>query len=171
MTGRRPLRRTPLLRVLGLAVVGFAVGRLTPELIVRADGTVPQISWLAAVLLLVAAVLEGGLAWSTWQSLHRKKQRMASAHALRLLAFAKAGITVGSVVAGFYAGFAAAYVDAWDIALGRDRVIHSGAAALAAVLLVIAALLLERACVIPTDGDDDDGKKPKRSTSTSPEPA
>ncbi len=169
------MRRTPLLRVLGLVVVGFAVGRLTPPLIVRADGTVPQISWLAAVVLLLAALLEGGLAWSTWQSLHKKKQRMASAHALRLLALAKAGIAVGSLVAGFYAGFAVAYLDAWDVDLGRERVVHSAAAALAAVLLIIASVLLERACVVPTDGEDDDGKGGSKATRTgnnaSPEPA
>ena len=166
------MRRTPMLRVLGLVVVGFAVGRLTPPLIIRADGTVPQISWLAAVLLSLAALLVGGLAWSTWQSLHKKQQRMTSAHALRLLALAKAGIAVGSVVAGFYGGYAVAFVDAWTTELGQERVIHSAAAALASALLVIASLLLERACVVPSDGEDDKkGKsKPGRSTA-SPEPA
>lgn len=166
------MRRTPLLRVLGLAVVGFAIGRLTPPLIVRADGTVPQISWLAAVLLSLAALLVGGLAWSTWQSLHKKQQRMTSAHALRLLALAKAGIAVGSVVAGFYGGYALAFVEAWDTELGQERVVHSAAAALASALLVVASLLLERACVIPTDGEDDDKKrKPGQSSSAAPEPA
>jgi len=168
------MRRTPLLRVVGLGVLGFAAGRLTPPLIVRADGTVPQISWLASILLALAALLVGGLAWNTWKSLHRERQRMASAHALRLLALAKAGITVGAVVAGYYGGFAVAFLDSLDIALGRERVIHSAAAAVASVLLVIASMLLERACVIPTDGDDENGTQGKRSGSSSkasPEPA
>jgi len=168
------MRRTPLLRVVGLGVLGFAAGRLTPPLIVRADGTVPQISWLASILLGLAALLVGGLAWSTWQSLHRDKQRMTSVHALRLLALAKAGIAVGAVVAGYYAGFAVAFLDSLDIALGRERVVHATAAALASVLLVVASILLERACVIPTDGDDENGGKGKRSGSSSkasPEPA
>lgn len=166
------MRRTPLLRVVGLAVVGFAGGRLMPPLVVRADGTVPQVSWLAAILLSLATLLVGGLAWSTWQSLHHKKQRMASAHALRLLALAKSGIVVGALVAGFYAGYAVAYVDVWDVELGRERVVHSGAAAIAAVLLVIASLLLERACVVPSDGEDDDRSgTAKRGSGRSPEPA
>ncbi len=165
------MRRTPLLRVLGLAAVGFAGGRLMPPLVVRSDGTVPQVSWLAAALLGLIALLVGGLAWSTWQALHKKKQRMASHHALRLLALAKAGIAVGSVVAGFYAGYAVAYLDAWDTELGRERVIHSGVAAVAAVLLVVASLLLERACVVPTDGDDDGPGGGKRAPRRSPEPA
>lgn len=166
---RRPLKRTPLLRVLGLAAAGFVFGRLTPPMVVRADGEVPRISWVAAVLLALLAAMVGWLAWSTYQSLHKKRERMTSPHAIRMLAFAKACIIGGALIGGYYAGFAVAHVDAWYSELGRERVIYSAAAAVGAVLLVVAAAFLERACELPED-DDEDGGTRSRSSRTSPEP-
>lgn len=152
-------RRTPALLLATLVAVGLVVGRIIPELILRADRTVPVVGWGAALALFVGALVLGFLAWSTWQSLHRKNQRMTSDHGLTMLALAKASAVVAALFAGAYGGYAASYLDAFDSPLGKDRVIHGGAAAVAGLLMMAAALALERALRIPGDDDEsEDGK-------------
>lgn len=148
------MRRTSLLWVVGVTAIGVIVGRLTPPLIVRLGGAVPRVSWLAAALVAFAAVVMGVLAWNTWQSLHRKSRRMTSQYGITMVSLAKSGAAVATLVGGFYAGFALAYLDALDVALGRERALHSGVAAGACVALLIASLLLERACIAPSDEDE-----------------
>ena len=136
--------------------LGLVVGRLIPVVVVRLDGTAPRVSWTAALALLVGAGVVGALAWSTWQSLHKKHQRMTSDHGVTMLALAKASAAVGALFAGAYAGFALGFVGSMDSPLGKERVSHSAGAAAAGMLLMVAGLLLERALQVP--GDDDEGK-------------
>jgi hypothetical protein len=150
------VRPTSALLVVALVGTGLVVGRLIPPLVVRFDGNVPRLSWAAPLTLLLAAILVGTFAWNTWQTLHKKHERMTADHGIRMLAIAKSCVVVGSLVAGIYGGFALAYVDALDSPLGKERVVRGGAAAIASLLLLLAALLLERACRLP--GDDDEGK-------------
>jgi hypothetical protein len=153
------VRPTSALYVVALIGLGLVVGRLIPPLIVRFDGNVPRPTWAAPLTLFIAAVFVGSFAWNTWQTLHKKHQRMTSDYAIRMLAIAKSCVVVGSLVAGVYGGFALAFVDAMDSPLGKERVVRGGAAAAASLLLLVAALLLERACRLP--GDDDEGKNGK----------
>ena len=153
------VRPTSALFVVALVGSGLIVGRLIPPLIVRLDGDVPRLTWAAPLTLFLAAALVGSFAWNTWQTLHKKHERMTADHGIRMLAIAKSCIVVGSLVAGVYGGFAIAYIDAMDSPLGKERVVRGGAAALASLLLLVAALLLERACRLP--GDDDEGKNGK----------
>jgi hypothetical protein len=155
------VRPTSTLLVVALIGFGLVVGRLIPPLIVRLDGNVPRLSWAAPLTLFLAAVLVGSFAWSTWQSLHKKHQRMTSDHGIRMLSVAKSCAVVGAFVAGVYGGFALAFIDALDSPLGKERVVRGGAATVASLLLLAAALLLERACRVP--GDDDEGKNGKTS--------
>ena len=136
--------------------MGLIIGRLIPVVVVRLDGTVPRVSWAAALALLLGAGVVGGLAWSTWQSLHKKKQRMTSDHGVTMLALAKASAAVGALFVGVYAGFAVAFIDSTDSPLGKERVLHSVGAAVAGLLLMVAGLMLERALQVP--GDEDEGK-------------
>lgn len=149
------MRRTSLLWIVGVTAVGLIVGRLTPPVIVRFGGAVPRVSWLAAALVAFAAVVMGVLAWNTWQNLHRKNRRMTSQYGITMVSLAKSGAAVATLVGGFYAGFALAYLDALDVALGRERALHSGVAAGACLILLITSLLLERACIAPDDGEDE----------------
>ncbi|MCW2749171.1 MAG: hypothetical protein JWR83_281 [Aeromicrobium sp.] len=136
--------------------MGLIIGRLIPVVVVRLDGTAPRVSWAAALALLLGAGVVGGLAWSTWQSLHKKKLRMTSDHGVTMLALGKASAAVGALFAGVYAGFAVAFINSTDSPLGKERVLHSGGAAVAGLLLMVAGLLLERALQVP--GDDNEGK-------------
>lgn len=157
-------RPSSALLVAVLIGLGIVIGRLIPPLISRLDGSVPRLSWAASLTLLLGAAIVGSLAWNTWQSLHKKHERMTSDHGIKLLALAKACVVVGALVAGVYGGFALAYIETFDSPLGRERVVRGGAAAIASLLLMTAALLLERACRLPEDDDEESsGLGPGRS--------
>ena len=151
-------KRTSALWVTSLIGIGLVFGRLIPELILRADRNVPVVGWGAPLPFLLGAAVLGAMAWSTWQSLHKKHQRMTSDHGVTLLAVAKASAAAAALFAGAYGGYAVAYLDALDSPLGKDRVIHSGAAAVAAILMMVAALVLERSLRIPGDDEPRGGK-------------
>lgn len=162
-------RPSSALLVVALVGIGIVVGQLIPPLIARFDGNVPRLGWSAALTLLLGAAIVGTLAWNTWQSLHKKHERMTSDHAIRLLALAKACVVVGALVAGVYGGFALAFTETFDSPLGRERVVRGGAAAVASLLLMTAALLLERACRLPGDDDESsDGTSPRRNPDPTP---
>lgn len=147
-------RATPLF-VVALVGAGIIVGTLVRPLATRMEVTPPQTGWGPATMLFAFAALIGALAWSTWQSLHKKKERMTSDHGVKLLALSRSSLIVGGLFGGGYAGYALSFVPDVDTPLGSARVWEAGAAAVAGLLLVVAALLLERACRIP-GGDDED---------------
>jgi hypothetical protein len=146
---------TSALLVVSLIAFGVVVGRLTPPLIVRLDGNPPRLGWIAPLMLLAGAVVVGMCAWNTWQTLHRRHERMTADYGITMLSLAKSCAVVGSVVAGFYGGFALAYVDHLDSMLGKERFVRGLSATVASLLLLSAALLLERACRLPDDDDED----------------
>jgi len=152
-------RRTSALVIASLIGIGLVVGRLIPAIIVRLDGNIPRVSWAAAGALLLGAAIVGWLAWSTWESLHKKKRRMTSDHGVTMLALAKASSVVGALFAGSYGGFAAAFIGSTDSPLGKERFVHAGGAAIAGLLLMIAGLLLERALRLPGGDDEGNGSK------------
>lgn len=145
---------TTSLFVVALIGLGVVAGRLTPPLIVRYDGSPPRLGWSAPVLLAAGAVAVGYLAYGTWQSLHKRHERMTSDHGIRMLSLAKASVVVGALVAGYYGGYALAFAGDLDVSLGKERFIRGLAAAGASLLLLVAGLLLERACRLPEDDDE-----------------
>jgi hypothetical protein len=149
------LRKASALLVVALVGAGIIFGALLRPLFTRLDTMPPQVGWGAATMLFVIAAVIGGIAWNTWQSLHKKSQRMTSEYGVAMLALSRSTLIVGCLFGGTYAGYALSYVEDIDTPLGADRVLHSGFAALAGLLLVVAALLLERACRIPGNEDDD----------------
>ncbi|KHL19306.1 uncharacterized protein DUF3180 [Mumia flava] len=152
---RRPLRRTSAVGLAVFAVIGLAVGRSVRPFLEWRDATVPTVSWVAAGTLVFLAAVLGATAWATYDALHRDRRTMQSSLALRLLALAKASAIVGSLIAGYYVGFAIAFLGDLEIDGPRERAIKAGVAAVAAVLVVVAALALERACEVPSDDDPD----------------
>ena len=151
-------KRTSALLIASLVGRGLVLGRLVPELILRADRNVPIVGWGAALTLLLGAGILGAIAWSTFQSLHKENQRMTSDHGVTMLALAKASACVAALFAGGYGGYAVAYLDSFASPLGKERVIHGGSAAIAGLLMMIAALLLERSLRLPGDDDESEGK-------------
>lgn len=151
-----PFRRTSARLVVATAVIGLVFGLLVRPLSARLDTSPPRVGWAAATTLLLVAIIVGMLAWSTWQSLHKKHQRMTSDHAVKMLALSRSSVIVGALFAGGYGGFAVTFLGDLDTRFGEERALHGGAAVVAGILVVVVALLLERACRLPDDHDDDD---------------
>lgn len=166
------VRRTTALSLTVAGGAGVVAGRLFRTVIEAFDGAAPRVGWSAAVSLLFAAGVLGGFAWNTWQSLHKRHERMTSDHGIKMLALAKASALVGALVAGGYLGYALAFADAFDTPFGKERVIHAGLASVAGLLVMIAGVLLERALQVPEDEDKGkDGKKGGGETDAEASPA
>ena len=153
------VRRTSTLTLTVVGGVGLIAGRIARPIIEYRDGVAPTVGWAPSLALLLGAAILGGLAWSTFQSLHRRGERMTSDHGVKLLSLAKASAIVGALVAGVYFGYALGFVDAWNTARGHERVVRSTVVGMAGLLLVAAALLLERALQVPGDPDGEGGVK------------
>ncbi|MEO6472208.1 MAG: DUF3180 domain-containing protein [Aeromicrobium sp.] len=151
------VRRTSALSLTVLGGAGLVVGRLLRPVIEGFDGNAPRVGWSASLTLLLAAAVLGGIAWNTWQALHKRHERMTSDHGIKMLSLAKASALVGALFSGGYFGYALAFADAYDTPFGRERVVHGVVAGVAGVAMMIAALLLERALQVP-GGPDKDGK-------------
>lgn len=151
----RPYRRATPLFVVALLGSGIIIGSLMRPFSIWLNSTPPQVTWGPAIMFGVTAVFVGALAWLTWQSLHRKHERMTSDHAMKMLSLSRASLIVGAIFAGVYVGYVLSFLDDLDTPLGSARVWHSGFAAGAAFLLVVAALLLERACRLPGGEDEE----------------
>jgi hypothetical protein len=151
----RPARRASALYVAVWLAIGLTIGLLIRPIADRLESSPPRVGWGAATTLFVVAVVVGSLAWNTWQSLHKKHQRMTSDHAAKMLALSRSCVIVGALFAGGYGGFALAFVGDLDTPLGQERAVNGGVAALAGLVLLVVALLLERACRLPEDDDDE----------------
>ncbi|WP_067854411.1 DUF3180 family protein [Aeromicrobium erythreum] len=156
--------RTTAVHVAALVALGLLVGSAVRPVSVRLGASPPRPGWLVALLLVGLAVIVALVAWSTWQSLHRRKERMTSQHAMTLLALAKACCIVGGLSLGAYGGVALSFVRDWDTTYGQDRVLQGAAAAVAGLLLLAAALVLERTLHLPQPDDEDDDAPPGAAT-------
>jgi hypothetical protein len=152
--------RTTAVHVAALVALGLLLGAMVRPVSIRLGASPPRPGWLVTLLLVGLAAVVAALAWSTWQSLHRRQQRMTSQHAVTLLALAKACAIVGGLSIGLYGGLALSFVRDWDTMFGRDRVLQGGAAAVAGLLLLVGALLLERALHVPQPDEEDDDAPP-----------
>lgn len=150
------VRRTSALSLTVMGGAGLVAGRLVRTVIESLERSAPRVGWSAALTLLLAAAVLSAFAWTTWQSLHKRGERMTADHGIKMLALAKASALVGALFSGGYFGYALAFADAFHTPLGKERVIHSGLAGVAGLLVMIASLLLERALQVP--GEDEDGK-------------
>lgn len=158
MTPNPPrLRRVRAVTLAVIAAIGLIVGRAIRPVMERFDQVAPTVPWMASVALFFLAAVLGWLAYTTYQSVHKRREPIESDRAVRQLVLAKASAFVGALMAGGYAGFALSFADSMDMDLPRERVIHSLVTAVAGVTVVVAAVLLERACEVPNDDDDPRG--------------
>ena len=140
--------------------VATLFGALAGWLIVAAansfDLVAPQVPWTAPVGLFLIAALVGVIAYSTYQRIHVRRQRIEPQRAVAFLVLGKASALAGALVAGGYLTYALMFITRLDAAAPRDRVIKSAVAAVAGVALAVAGLLLERACRVPKSDDEEE---------------
>ena len=133
-------------------LVGWVIGATAEAF----DLVAPPVPWTAPVGLALIVALVGALAYSTWQRVQVRRQRIDPQRAVAFLVLGKASALAGALVAGVYFGFALRYVTRLDAAGPRERVIASAACVVAGLALCAVGMLLERACKVPGDTNADD---------------
>jgi ABC-type Fe3+-siderophore transport system permease subunit len=143
-------------------VLGAAGGWLTVIVSNALDATPPLVPWSAPIGLVLITALVAVLAYTTYQRIHVRGERMPPERAVAFLVLGKASALAGAVVAGGYLAFALMFLNRLDAEAPRERVIRSLVAVVVGVALGIAGLLLERACKVPgvDDHEDDDEAAP-----------
>ncbi|MGH3454920.1 MAG: DUF3180 domain-containing protein [Nocardioidaceae bacterium] len=155
------LRTTAATTLAIVGLIGLAVGGVIRPLIERGNGVAPTVPWAASLTLAFLAAVLGGLAWTTYRTIHQHRRRIEPQRAVNLLVFGKASAIAGAAVAGGYLGYALSWIDsADDAALPRERLVHSLVACAAAAAVMAGGLLLERACRVPGDGDEGGSGEP-----------
>ncbi|MGH3475729.1 MAG: DUF3180 domain-containing protein [Nocardioidaceae bacterium] len=155
------LRTTAATTLAIVGLIGLAVGGVIRPLIERGNGVAPTVPWAASLTLAFLAAVLGGLAWTTYRTIHQHRRRIEPQRAVNLLVFGKASAIAGAAVAGGYLGYALSWIDsADDAALPRERLVHSLVACAAAATVMAGGLLLERACRVPGDGDEGGSGEP-----------
>lgn len=137
------------------ALLGLVAGWLLRPVSVNLAGKAPTLGWLQVFVLFFVAAVLGGVAWSTYRTLHRRHERLEPHQAVNRLVLAKACALAGAAVAGGYFGYALSWWGISEAALARDRIVHAVAAGIAGVLIVASSLLLERACRVSEDDPGD----------------
>jgi hypothetical protein len=156
------VRPTSVPTLVLVAVVAAALGWV---LFSRFYGSLPPVSLLPALTLLVLAVVEGITAVSTRSRVERRPgtQPVNPLTVARYVLIAKASSVAGAIFLGGYAGILAwVLAHRGRLAAAADDVLPAALGAGASVLLVLAALLLERSCRIPDRPDDEDEPPPER---------
>ncbi|HEV2930229.1 MAG TPA: DUF3180 domain-containing protein [Propionibacteriaceae bacterium] len=147
---------TPLRALAVAAMFGGLAGWLLVLTANALDLTAPEVPWTAPIGLILVTALVGALAYSTYQRIQVRRERMEPSRAVAFLVLGKASALAGAVVAGGYLAYALLFLARVEAAAPRDRVIRSAVAVLAGAALCGVGLLLERACRVPReDGDDD----------------
>jgi hypothetical protein len=137
--------------IIAFALVGLVLGWLIRPVAIRMSGAAPTVSWGPVVALTFVTAFVGATAWSTYRTVHRRRDRLEPHHAVNRLVLAKSSALAGSLVAGAYFGYALSWWGLTDALLARQRVVHCLIAGVVGLLLVVASLLLERACRVSRD--------------------
>jgi uncharacterized membrane protein len=146
---------TPSRALAVAALFGAIAGWLVVITANALDLSPPRVPWTTPVAVILVAALVGALAYSTYQRLHVRGERMDPQRAVAFLVLGKSSALAGAVVAGGYLAYALMFVTRMDAATPRERVIRSLVAMGTGIVLSVAGLLLERACRVPRDPDSE----------------
>lgn len=137
------------------ALVGAGVGWLLFALPDRLGAPLPALPLVVTVTVVLLAAACWVMAIRTHRQVQVRREQLDANRAVRLLAFAKASVLTGALLAGGYLAVALYSLQRWSADLPRERVVSSVVATLASVALAAAGGFLERACRIPPSGDAD----------------
>jgi hypothetical protein len=151
------MRRTPVPRLLAVAVLSAAVaaaGLRIAESRGAALLPIPALAWL--VILLIAAVVLG-LGWNVRQYSRGKRPGLDVLIAARTVVLATASAYTGALVAGWYAAQILITIGDLQIESRRDIALSAAIAVGAAIALTVVGLVVERWCEVRPPEEDDAG--------------
>jgi MFS family permease len=138
--------------IVGWAVAGLVLGWALHPVSDRMGRVPPLVTWGQPLALVLLAAILAYVAWSTWRTVHVRRERLLPHQAVNRLVLARACALVAALVAGGYLGYGLSWIgDSAEMA--DERLWRSVAGAASGVLGVVAALLLERACRIRNSGN------------------
>ena len=149
------MSRTPVRRLLVVALVGMAVSAGLLRLVERGGGTLLPVSALSILVVLLIAALVGALGWSVRQYKQGKRPGLDPLLAARTVVLATASAYTGALLSGWYA--AHVLVVLRDLAIPARRAVAVSAliALLCTVVLTVVGLVVERWCEVrPQDPDE-----------------
>jgi uncharacterized membrane protein len=149
------VKLTPLRALIVAAMFGGLAGWLLGVTTNALDLIAPEVPWTAPIGVILVTAMVGALAYSTYQRIQVRRERVEPNRAVAFLVLGKASALAGAVVVGGYLGYALLFIGRLEAAAPRDRVIRSAVTVLAGAALCGVGLLLERACKVPRQDDDD----------------
>jgi hypothetical protein len=141
--------------VLVAALVGAGTGWLLFSVPDRFGVPLPALPLVVTVTVVLLAVTCWLLGLRTHRLVQVRRQTIEPGRAVRLLAFGKAAVLTGALLAGGYLAVGLYSLQRWSADLPRERVISSLIATVAGVALAAGGGFLERSCRIPGPGDGD----------------
>lgn len=151
------MRRTPLSRLVGVAVLSAAVATAGLRIAESRGATllpVPALAWL--LVLLIAAIVIG-LGWNVRQYTRGKRPGLDVLIAARTVVLATASGYTGALLMGWYAAQVLVTLGDLQIDSRRDVAVSATVAAVAAVVLAVVGVVVERWCEVRPPDDDEDG--------------
>lgn len=148
--------RPTSIRMLLILALGTAVAGWTFADWVDSRARLPEVPWLAVVIVWAVAGFVGAWALVARRRLRPApgKPRIAPLVAARTAALALAGSRTGAVVWGGYGGIALRLVQETAVAAGRERLLAAVLASVGGLVLAGLSLWLERICRLPENPDE-----------------
>lgn len=151
------MRRTPVRRVVTVAVVATAVAAAILRVVESRGGTLLAVPVVAWVVVLAIAGAVGALGWNVRQYTSGRRPELDMLVAARTVVLATASAYTGALLTGWYAAQVLVVLGDLDIPGRRDVAVTAGIATGAAVVLVVVGLVVERWCEVPPPDDDEGG--------------
>lgn len=139
--------------VASAVLAGGLLGYLLFAGLVQFGYSLPVLSPIAWLSIMVCVVGIGVLAYRTHQTVQKRRDPIEHKQAITRLLLGKTSLLAGAFLGSAYLGLLVVAVQGWPAPLAQERVLHGGLAALACAGWALAGWLLERACRIPTDDD------------------
>ncbi|MGD7788770.1 DUF3180 domain-containing protein [Propionibacteriaceae bacterium Y1700] len=137
---------------------GFVISAALAWLLVRVAGAFdvipPTVPWTTPAVLTLLLIFVAVTAHLTHRRIHRDRRRIEPSRAVSLLVLGKATSIAGAVIGGFSLVYGLMFLNRFDAATPRERVINSLASVVACIGLIFAGRALEKACRLPEDEDE-----------------
>src|SRR4051794_38176842 len=119
------------------------------------DMIAPEVPWSAPVGVILVTALVSALAYSTYQRIQVRRERVEPNRAVAFLVLGKASALAGAVGVGGDLADALLFFHRVGAGAPRGRGVKAAVTVVAGAAVCGVGLLLERACRVPRQDDDD----------------